>query len=250
MTKDQLVPVQADEQAIGQIISVDDKELKFNIKSSKPLEDLLKTFKQEDLKEFDQQPIPLEEEFVQKVEAEIGRRDTAFAKNLRKLITEPLDIDEKPRLFSVVDGKPNPKSSLTNIPAAFMNSLGTNGIDVNSTGFFGDDHVATVVSEGPENSFGYLVARTMSAHHPRGSYNNDNTPYFLAKQKFAQRQARDSYLSERRATDASGRTETLKSAITVKLCFLGEKMVGKTAMILTLSDEDDLQPMRGAAGKT
>jgi hypothetical protein len=32
--------------------------------------------------------------------------------------------------------------------------------------------------------------------------------------------------------------------ITIKMCFIGERFVGKTAIILRLSDGDDLEPMR------
>ena len=68
-------------------------ELQFNIKSSKPLEELLSQLTPENYKTLNE-PMPLDSEFVDLVDRRIARNDTLFTQNLRKLINEPLEVDE------------------------------------------------------------------------------------------------------------------------------------------------------------
>lgn len=68
-------------------------ELQFNIKSSKPLEELLSHLTPENYKTLNE-PMPLDSEFVDLVDRRIARNDTLFTQNLRKLINEPLEVDE------------------------------------------------------------------------------------------------------------------------------------------------------------
>lgn len=94
MTKEQLVPLQESQQANGEIVSIHNQELTFNIKSSKPLEELLQKLGPQDYDELKNNPIPLDVGFVDFIDQEIKRKETTITKQLKSLINEPLEVDQ------------------------------------------------------------------------------------------------------------------------------------------------------------
>ena len=79
---------------MGSIVRINGEELTFNIKSSKPLEELLSRLKAENYETI-KDPIPLDSEFVDLIDKRIAaRNNTIFAAELQKLINEPLQYDQ------------------------------------------------------------------------------------------------------------------------------------------------------------
>ncbi len=76
------------------MLSLRNDELKFNIKSSKPLEELIQKLRPEDYEKMNQ-PVPLDEGFVDYVQQQIfNRKETGILRSLKKLIQEPLEVDQ------------------------------------------------------------------------------------------------------------------------------------------------------------
>ena len=71
LSMQELIPVQAENEAIGELVSVHNQEITFNIKSSRPLEELLAKLRPDEIEKLRNNPIPLDEGFVDKVDQQI-----------------------------------------------------------------------------------------------------------------------------------------------------------------------------------
>lgn len=120
------------------------------------------------------QPVPLDEQFVDYVQQQIlNRKETGILRSLKKLIQEPLEVDQSIFFRYQSDLSQNPFSKQSQRP--HKNSDGK--YQRQETAGFGSSDGETV-SEGPENCFANLVYRTQSLDPKRQSA---ETPIFTAK---------------------------------------------------------------------